>query len=318
MKAITYTERGPPLIFQQIEIEIPTPRDDEVLVKVRAASLNSWDWELMIYEPSRVRLGKRSDKRYRILGADVAGVVEAVGNKVERFKPGDEVFGDLCSSGWGGFAEYTCAKEKALLSKPKSMSFEEAAATPQAGLLALQSFNKFGILKSGQKVLINGSGGGAGTFGIQIAKHFGAEVTAVDAQEKFPLMRALGADHVIDYKEEDFTKNRLQYDMILDVKASHSLSEYRTVLRPKGKGLLIGGETSKLMKALFFGSFSSKKINLVVYKPNKNLDKLVKLIEAGKVKPIIDKQFPLSEVGQAIQYLGDGHVKGKIVITIGK
>ena len=317
MKAITYTERGPPSIFQQIDIEIPVPKNDEVLVKIRAASVNSWDWELMIYEPSRVRLGKRSDKRYRILGADVAGVVEAVGNKVERFKPGDEVFGDLCSSGWGGFAEYTCAKEKALLSKPKSMSFEEAAATPQAGLLALQSFNKFGILKSGQKVLINGAGGGAGTFGIQIAKHFGAEVTAVDAQEKFPLMRALGADHVIDYKEEDFTKNGLQYDMILDVKASHSLSEYRTVLRPKGKCLLIGGEIPKLMKALFFGSFSSKKINLVVYRSNKDLGKLADLIVAGKVKPIIDKQYPLSEVGQAIQYLGDGHVKGKIVITVG-
>ena len=316
MKAIVYTERGPPPIFKQIDIEIPVPRDDEVLVKVHAASVNSWDWELTPKKPSSVYLGRRSNPQYKIMGADVAGTVEAAGKDVKSFKPGDEVFGDLCSSGWGGYAEYTCAKEKALLSKPKSMSFEEAAATPQAGLLALQSFNKFGPMKPGHRVLINGAGGGAGTFAIQIAKHYGAEVTGVDTMEKFNIMRSLGADHVIDYKKEDFTKNGQLYDMILDVKATRSVSAFKRSLRPKGRCYIIGGKPSKIIKAVLFGSLGSKKVKLVIYRPNKDLDKLVNLIEAGKVKPIIDKQFPLSEVGQAIQYLGDGHVKGKIVITV--
>jgi len=314
MKAITYTERGPPPVFQQIEIEKPVPRDDEVLIKVHATSVNSWDWEMLRYKPSRTSLGKRSDSRYKIMGADIAGIVEAIGKDVNKFKPGDEVFGDLCNSGWGGYAEYVCGMESSLLPKPAFMTFEEAAATPQAGLLALQGLQKFGEL-SGKKVLINGAGGGVGTFAIQIAKHYGAEVTGIDSAAKQELMKSLGADHVINYKKEEFTKNKLAYDLIIDVKGIFSISEYRHSLRPGGKCFLIGGPTLKIFKVVFFGSLGSKKVKLVLYKPNKGLDKLISLIENDKVKPIIDKQYILSEVGQAIQYLGEGHIKGKIVIV---
>jgi len=316
MKAIAYTEKGPPAVFQLIEMEKPAPREDEVLVKVLASSVNSWDWELLRRRPSMAGLGKRSDPRYVILGADIAGRVEAVGSNVTQFKPGDEVFGDLCQSGWGGFAEYVCAREKALMPKPVGMTFEEAAATPQAGLLALQGLRKYGEIRPGQKVLINGAGGGVGSFAIQIAKSFGAEVTGVDSKEKFDMMRSIGADHVIDYKTEDFTKNGLAYDLILDMKGNRSVSDYKRSLRPKGKCLFVGGKPSKILMAVFFGSLGSKKVGLLLYKPNKDLDSLIDLIEAGKVKPIIDKRYPLSQVSEAIGYLGDGHVKGKVVITL--
>ena len=316
MKAITFTSPGPPPVFQQIEIEESIPRNDEVLLKVHAASVNSWDWELTPKKPSMVYLGKRSNPDYRIMGADVAGTVKAVGKEVNRFKPGDEVFGDLCESGWGGYSEYVCAMEKALILKPPTMTFEEAAATPQAGLLALQGFRKYGTLGPGQKVLINGAGGGVGSFAIQMAKSYGAEVTGADSSEKLEFMKSLGADDVLDYRKEDFTKGRGQYDFILDMKGSRSVSDYRRSLRPKGMCFLVGGKPSKILMALSFGSFGSKKLKLVLYKPNKYLDDLVKLIETGKVKPIIDRTYPLSEVGEAIRYLGDGHVKGKAVITV--
>jgi len=315
MKAIVYTERGPPAVFQQIEVEIPTSRDDEVLVKVHAASVNSWDWELLRKKPSMVSLGRRSDPRYKILGADMAGQVEAVGKDVKQLRPGDEVFGDLCNSGWGGFAEYVCARENALLLKPASMTFEQAAAVPQAGLLALQGLRK-GQIQQGQKVLLNGAGGGVGSFAIQIAKSIGAEVTGVDSTSKLDMLRSIGADHVIDYTKEDFAKNGQAYDLILDVVASRSLSDFKRSLRPKGKYVLVGGSMSVIFKALFFGSLGSKKVGILAYKPNKDLNFLIDLIEADKVVPVIDRCYPLSEVADALRYFGEGHVKGKVVITV--
>ncbi len=320
MKAITYAERGPPAVFQLIDVEKPTPKDDEVLVKVHAASVNSWDWELLRSKPSRIYLGKRSDPRYKILGADIAGRVEAVGRDVKRLRPGDEVFGDLCQSGWGGYAEYVCALEDALTLKPANMTFDEAAATPQAGLLALQGLCRKGRIQAGQKVLINGAGGGVGTFAIQIAKSFGAEVTGVDSTSKLDMMRSLGADHVIDYTKDDFTKSGQRYDRILDMKAYRSFFAYKRALRPGGRFVMVGGSWPNVFKLIFLGPFISmlgrKKMGILVYKPNKDLATLVDLIEGGKVVPVIDRRYPLSKVAEAIQYIRDGHVQGKLVITI--
>ena len=320
MKAITYKEKGPPPVFQLIDLEIPTPKDDEVIVKVHATGVNSWDWELLRMRPSMVALGKRSDPRYKILGADVAGQVEAVGANVKGFQPGDEVVGDLCLSGWGGFAEYASAREDALVKKPTTMSFEEAAAVPQAGLLALQGIRNKGQVRPGQKVLINGAGGGVGTFAIQIAKSFGAEVTGVDSTSKLDMMRSIGADHVIDYTKEDYTKSGQRYDLIIDVKAYRSVFDYKRALSPRGTFLAIGGTWTRIFQLLFLGPFirlgGGKKMGILAYRPNKDLASLIDLIEAGKVVPVIDRRYPLDEVPEALRYLGDGHVKGKIVITV--
>ena len=320
MKAVIYTKRGPPAVFQQIEVEMPSPRDDEVLIKVHASSVNSWDWELLRKRPSMVSLGKRSDTRYKILGADIAGRVEAVGRDIKRFQPGDEVFGDLCNSGWGGFAEYVCALENALMPKPAGMTFEEAAATPQAGLLALQGLRKKGQIQPGQKVLINGAGGGVGTFAVQIAKLFGAEVTGVDSTSKLDMVRSIGADQVIDYIKEDYTKSGQRYDLILDMKGNRSTFDYKRALHPRGTFVMVGGSWTRLFQLLLLGPLismtGSKKMGFLAYKPNKHLDLLVDLIEAGKVVPIIDRRYPLSEVAEALQYLGEGHVRGKVVVTL--
>jgi len=322
MKAIVYTERGPPPVFQQIEVEIPTPKDDEVLVKVNAASVNSWDWELLRTRPSMVSLGKRSDPRYKILGADIAGRVEAVGRDVKQLKPGDEVFGDLCQSGWGGFAEYVCARENALSLKPASMTFEEAAAVPQAGLLALQGLRKKRQIQPGQKVLINGAGGGVGTFAVQIAKSYGAEVTGVDSTRKLGMLRSIGADHVIDYTQEDFTKNGQRYDLILDVVTYRSIFDYKRALSPKGIYVMLGGGSwARVFQTMFLGPLismiGSKKMGILMHKPNKkDLNFMKELFEAGKVVPVIDRRYPLSEVAEALRYFGEGHARGKVVITV--
>jgi NADPH:quinone reductase-like Zn-dependent oxidoreductase len=320
MKAIVYTEYGPPAVFQLKEIEIPAPRDDEVLVKIHAASVNSWDWELLSKKPSMVSLGSRSNPKYKILGADIAGRVEAVGANVKQFKPGDEVFGDLCQSGWGGFAEYVCARENALALKPASMTFDEAAAVPQAGLLALQGLRNKGQIQPGQKVLINGAGGGVGTFAIQIAKSFGAEVTGVDSTMKLDMMHTIGADHVMDYTQEDYTKSGQRYDLILDVKANRSIFDYKRALRRKGTFLAVGGSWTRIFQLLLLGPLfrisRGMKMGILVYKPNKDSAYLIDLIEAGKVVPVIDRRYPLSEVPEALRYLGKGQAIGKLVITV--
>jgi len=321
MKAIVYTKYGPPDVLQLKEVEKPTPKDNEVLIKVHAASVNDWDWGLLRGKPfvNRLLFGLLKPK-IKILGVDIAGQVEAVGRNVKQFQPGDEVFGDISGCGWGSFAEYVCARENALALKPASMTFEEAAAVPQAAVLALQGLRDKGQIQPGQKVLINGAGGGAGTFAVQIAKSFGAEVTGVDSTSKLDMMRSIGADQVIDYTKEDFTKNGQRYDLILDFAAYHSIFDYKRALSPKGIYVMVGGSMALMFQVLFLGLLismtGSKKMGILAHKPNKDLAFMKELFEAGKVVPVIDKRYPLSEVPQALRYFGEGHAQGKVVITL--
>jgi len=321
MKAIVYQKYGPPDVLQLKDVEKPTPKDNEILVKIHAASVNDWDWGLLRGKPfvNRLLFGLLKPK-IKILGVDIAGRVEAVGRNVEQFQPGDEVFGDISGCGWGGFAEYVCIPENALALKPASMTFEEAAAIPQAGLLALQGLRDKGQIQPGQKVLINGAGGGAGTFAVQIAKSFGAEVTGVDSTRKLDMMRSIGADQVIDYTQEDFTKNGQHYDLILDVAAYHSIFDYKRALSPKGIYVMVGGSMALMFQVLFLGPWismsGSKKMAILMHKPNKDLAFMKELFEAGKVAPVIDRRYPLSEVAEALRYFGEGHAQGKVVITL--
>ena len=299
MKAIVYHKYGLPDVLEQKEVEKPTPKDNEVLIKVHAASVNSWDWELLRGTPfvNRLMFGLLRPKKIKILGCDIAGRVEGVGKKVKQFQPGDEVFGDISGCGWGGFAEYVCASENTLALKPAGMSFEEVAAVPQAGVLVLQGLRQ-GQIQQGQKVLINGAGGGVGSFAVQIAKSLGAEVTGVDSTSKLDMMRSLGADHVIDYTQEDFSKNGQRYDLILDVMAHHSIFDYKRALRPKGIYVMVGGATARIFQLLFLGPLismtSSKKMSLLLHKPNtSDLDFIKTLFKSGKVVPVIDKRYPL-------------------------
>jgi NADPH:quinone reductase-like Zn-dependent oxidoreductase len=323
MQAIVYTEYGPPDVLELKEVEIPTPEDDEVLVRVHAASVNSWDWGLLRGTPfvNRLMFGLLKPKT-RILGCDIAGKVEAIGRNVQQLQPGDEVFGDISGGDWGGFAEYVCARENVLALKSASMTFEEAAAIPQAGVLALQGIRDKGQIQPGQKVLINGAGGGSGTFAVQIAKSFGAEVTGVDSTRKLDMLRSIGADHVIDYTKEDFTKNGQRYDLILDVVTYRSIFDYKRVLSPKGIYVMLGGGSwARVFQTLLLGPLismtGSKKMGALMHKPNKkDLDFMTELVEAGKVVPIIDRRYPLSEVPEALRYFGEGRARGKLIITV--
>jgi len=322
MKASVFTKYGSPDSFELKEVEKPTLKDNEVLVKVIAASINSWDWEILIGKPfvNRLMAGLFKPKRIKTLGCDIAGRVEKVGRKVKKFQPGDEVFGDLSRSGWGGFAEYVSAREKALALKPAGMTFEQAAAMPQAALLALQALHHKGHVQPGQKVLINGAGGGAGTYAIQIAKSMGAHVTGVDSTCKLDMMRSLGADQIIDYTQEDFTKNGQCYDLIVDMMATHSISDYRRSLSPGGIFVMVGGSSALVNKLMVLGPWISmtegKRLGLLLHKANKGLDEISALFQAGKVVPVIDRRYPLSEVPEAMCYFGTGKVAGKVVINI--
>ncbi|MFC1925021.1 NAD(P)-dependent alcohol dehydrogenase, partial [Chloroflexota bacterium] len=304
------------------EVEKPVPRDNEVLVKVCASSINDWDWALLRGKPfmSRLLFGFLKPKKVKILGADIAGRVEAVGRKVMQFKPDDEVFGDLSGCGFGGFAEYVCTRESALVLKPASLTFEEAAAVPQGGILALQGLHAKGSLQPGQRILINGAGGGAGTFAVQIAKYIGAEVTGVDSTIKLDIMRSVGADHVIDYTQEDFTKMGRLYDRILDFAAYHSVFDYKRALSPNGIYVIAGGSTGRILQIACLGilisMITSKKMGFLLHKQNKGLDFMNDLLETGKVKPVIDKVYPLEEVSEAMRYFGEGLARGKVVITL--
>ena len=322
MKAIVFHQYGQPDVLALEEIEKPSPGDDEVLVKVYASCINSWDWELLQGIPfvNRLMAGILKPTKIMILGCDIAGRIESVGKNVKRFQVGDEVFGDLSSCGWGGFAEYVAAAEKALELKPACLTFEQAAAVPQAALLALQGLQRGGI-QAGKKVLINGAGGGSGTFAIQIAKEFGAEVTAVDSTEKLDIMRATGADHVIDYTQEDFTKNGQHhdnqgYDLIFDNAANRSLSDYKRVLNPGGIHVMVGGKSFNIFKTLLASILGSRKYVLLLHKANKGLDTMKQFIEVGKVGPVIDRSYPISEAADAMRYFAEGHAKGKLVITV--
>jgi NADPH:quinone reductase-like Zn-dependent oxidoreductase len=283
-------------------------------------SVNRSDWEGLTGKPLYARLGGLRKPRGQILGSDIAGRVELTGRHIRRFQPGDDVFGDILGQS-GGFAEYVCARERTLAPKPVGMTFEEAAAIPQAGVIALQGIRERGQVQPGQHVLINGAGGGAGTFAVQLAKLAGADVTGVDHTEKLDFMRSLGADHVIDYTREDFTKTGDQYDLILDMVAHRSVFAYRRALRPNGRYFFVGGSVATLFQILLLGPRigrpAGKKIRLLVVQPNRNdLVALMELCEAGKVAPVIDRRYPLRELPEALRYLGEGRVKGKIVITI--
>ena len=321
MKAIVCTKYGPPDVLQLKEVAKPTPKDDEVLIKVHAASVNDWDWALVRGKPLVFRLFTGLLKpKVNILGVEVAGQIEAVGKKVKKFQPDDEVYGDISECGFGGFAEYVCARENALILKPANMTFEEAAAMPHASMLAFQGLLDKGQIQQGQKLLINGAGGGVGTFGVQIAKQYGVEATGVDNSSKLDMLRSIGFDHVIDYKQEDFTKNGQYYDLILDTKTNRSIFDYLRSLSPNGRYVTVGGLLTRLLQALIFGSwismFSKKKIHIVSLKPNKDLSHINELFEAGKVKCVIDGPYALSEVPKAIQYFGEGKHKGKVVISV--
>ncbi len=324
MKAIVFTEYGSPDRLQVKEVTTPIPKDDEVLVKVQASSINSWDWEFASGTSfiNRLLFGLFKPKpEKQILGADIAGTVEEVGKHVTRFQRGDEVFGDLWDS-WGGFAEYARAPERSLELKPVNSTFVEAAAVPQAGVLAFQGLRKTGQIQPGQKVLINGAGGGVGTFAVQLAKLDRAEVTGVDKAHKLEVVRSVGADHIIDYTKEDFTQNGQRYDLILDVQGVRSMFDYQRALSPHGTYAMVGGAVPRILQALVFGLWGSitggQKFRLVAEGPNKGLADLKKLIEAGKLVPVIDKVYKLSEVTEAFHYFAEGRHKGKVVIDIEK
>jgi NADPH:quinone reductase-like Zn-dependent oxidoreductase len=324
MKAIVRTEYGPPDVLHLKEVEKPTPKDDEVLIRVHAASVNAADWHLLTADVFLVRLMGRGliRPKDKILGADIAGRVEAVGSNVKLFKPGDEVFGDIFQCGGGGFAEYACAREDALALKPAGLTFEEAAAVPLAAVTALQGLRDKGKIQPGQKVLVNGASGGVGTFAVQIAKSLGAEVTAVCSTRNLDMVRSIGADQVIDYTQEDFTKNGRHYDLILAANGYHPILDYRRALSPKGIYVMSGGSWAQMFQAMLLGPWismiGSKKMGALSAKANpKDLAFVKELIEAGKVKPVIDRRYPLSEVPEALRYLGEGHARGKVVITMG-
>jgi len=323
MKAIVYTRYGPPDVLQLIEVEKPTPKENEVLVEVHAASANAYDWHLLSADIFLVRLmgGGLLKPKNTILGADIAGRIEAVGRNIKQFRPGDEVFGDISACGNGGFAEYVSVTESALALKPDNLSFEEAAAVPMAAVTALQGLRDQGQIQPGQKVLINGASGGVGTFAVQIAKSFGAEVTAVCSTRNLDNARSLGADHVIDYTKEDFTQNGQQYDLILAVNGYHPISAYKRALTPKGIYVMAGGSTAQNFQAMLLGPLMSmsgdKKMGGVTGRPSqKDLVIIKEFLEAGKVVPVIDKRYPLSETAEALRYLGEGHAQGKVVITV--
>ncbi len=322
MKAIVLTKYGSSDVLQLKEVEKPTPSDDEVSLKVHAASVNDWDWCLMRGTPFYIRLLCGLIKpKIQIPGVEIAGRVEVVGRNVTKFQPGDAVYGDISECGFGGLAEYVCVPENALALKPDSMTFVEAAAIPHAAMLAVQGLHDEGQIQPGQKVLLNGAGGGVGTLGVQIAKAIGVvDVTGVDRSSKLTMMRSIGFVQTIDYTQEDFTENKECYDLILDTKTNRSIFKYLRVLRPQGTYVTVGGSTARLFQALFLGPiirmFSKKRIRLVNLKPNKDLDYINELFEAGQVKPVLDGPYKLSEGPEAIQYFGEGKHKGKVVIAL--
>ena len=312
MKAVVYNKKGLPDKLIYCDVEKPVPNDDEILIKVLAASANAADYRSM-----RLRIIPER----KIFGADIAGLVESVGKNIRLFKSGDEVIGDLSDYGFGGFAEYAVAPEKALIQKPAKILFEEAAALPMAATTALQGLRDKGNIQKGQMVMIAGSGGGVGTFAVQIAKYFGAVVTAVCSSRNVEQTKSLGADYVIDYTKEDFSKINRSYDLILAVNGNRPLSTYKRILNPNGVYVMVGGTLLQIFRSILFGrlmSFGSKKMRFLAAKSNqKDLEFIVKLAEDGKIKPVIDRRYSLDKTTDAMQYLGEGHARGKVVINVG-
>jgi NADPH:quinone reductase-like Zn-dependent oxidoreductase len=324
VKAIICTKYGSPDVLQLQEVAKPAPQDDEVLIKIHAASINSRDWHLMRANPFFIRLmaGGLLRPKNKILGSDMAGQVEAVGRYVKQLKPGDEVFGYLPgSTGRGAFTEYVCAGENAITLKPANLSFEQAAAVPLAAMTALQGLRDKGNIQPGQTVLINGASGGVGTFAVQIVKAFGAEVTGVCSTRNLELVRSLGADHVIDYTKEDFTQSGQQYDLILAVNGYHPISDYLRALKPKGTYVVAGGSMFQLIQA----TSSAKKISrtggqktvvVSLEQSQKDLIFIKELLESGKIVPVIDGCYPLRKTPEAFWYFEKVHPKGKVVISV--
>jgi NADPH:quinone reductase-like Zn-dependent oxidoreductase len=321
MKAVVFSEYGSPDVLRLEEVNKPTPKDGEALVKVLAASVNAADWRLVRADPFLVRLKTGLFKPgLNILGSDLAGRVEEVGKNVSQFRPGDEVFGNIPTF-FGSFAEYACVPENSLAKKPTNTSFEEAAAVTLAGLTALQGLRNKGRIKAGQNVLINGASGGVGTFAVQIAKSYGAEVTAVCSAGNLDAMRKIGADHVIDYAKQDFTKSGRHYDLIFAVNGYHPISHYKRALKPNGIYVMAGGGAAQLFEALLLGPWismlSGKRMGALTLTPEqKDLFHLKDILETGKIKPVIDRRYPLQEAAEAIRYVEKGHAKGKVVITL--
>jgi NADPH:quinone reductase-like Zn-dependent oxidoreductase len=322
MKAAIYTSYGSPDVVRVADVEKPVPKEDEVLIKVRMASINPLDWRLIKGEPRVLRIMPRLLKMpIGRPGVDAAGVVEAVGGKVTQFKPGDEVFG-ACR---GALAEYACTRASGLAKKPEEVTFEQAASVNVAGLTALQGLRNHGKIQPGNKVLINGAAGGVGTFAVQIAKSFGADVTGVCSTRNLDLVRSIGADEVIDYTQQDFTTSNQRYDLILDCVGNHSFSECRRVLKPDGRCVMIGGPhdvsvtglLASMIKTLLLSAVVSQKAVMFIAKSSRDdLTFLGELIATGKLKPVIDRRYSLSEAGEALRYLEEGHARGKVIIDL--
>jgi NADPH:quinone reductase-like Zn-dependent oxidoreductase len=316
LKAIVYTKFGSPDVLQLKEVEKPIPKDNDILIKVHAASANAYDWRHLRADPFLIRLMGAGllKPKHKILGADMAGQVEAVGGNVKQFQPGDEVFG---CGGYGGFAEYACVDENRFVRKPADLTFEDAAAVPMAALTALQGLRDKGQIQARQKVLINGASGGVGTFAVQIAKSFEAEVTGVCSTNKMDLVRSLGADHVIDYTQEDVTKNKQLYDLIFDIAAFRSIFEYKRILGSNGIYVLAGGSIARIFQLMFLSMMGAKNMRFIsAHVKQKDLLSILELVRAGKVRSIIDKRYPLNETAEALRYLEEGHARGKVVITV--
>jgi NADPH:quinone reductase-like Zn-dependent oxidoreductase len=332
MKAIVQDRYGSPDMLELRDIDVPVPADNEVLVRIHAASVNARDWHIMRGDPYLARLmvpavmGLRAGPKAKMRGSDFAGRVEAVGRDVRRFRPGDEVYGDVGYTG-GAFAEYVCAPENVVEPKPTNLTYEQAAALPLAGITALVGLQDAGRVRPGQQLLINGASGGVGTFAVQIAKSFGANVTAVCRTRNVDLVRSLGADQVIDYTRDDFSRNGMRYDVVFDLVANRSLTDLRRALTPTGTLVLSGGGVSDgvslagpmglSIKAMVVSRFISQRlVQLVPEENSENLAALRELAEAGKLTPVIDRTYPLSEVPDAIRYVEVEHARAKVVITV--
>lgn len=325
MKAIVFTRYGPPKGLELMDVPQPEPKANELLVSVQASSINSWDWEYLNGIPfiNRLMFGlfKPKPGKQR-LGADIAGVVVAVGRDVTRFQPGDEVFGDLWDK-WGGFAEFACIGESAVELKPANVTYEHAASVPQAGVLALQALRRVEQINPGDEILINGAGGGVGTFAIQLAKLSGAQVTGVDAAHKLDVVRNTGADHIIDYAKQDFTSIGSRYDLIIDCQATRPMSSIKRALKPGGTYAVVGAQMKRVYQMWFQSALDAltsetRQLRLVAEGPNKGLAELASFLEFGQLVPIIDRTYRLEEVPEALTYFGTGKHKGKIAVSIGE
>lgn len=320
MKAVVYDRYGPPDVLRLSTVDTPAPRAGEVLVRVRAVSLNLSDWETLWGRPLYARIGGPFSPRHHILGSDIAGQVEALGPGVTGFAPGDDVFADIMAT-YGGFAEYVCVSRKALVPMPSGLTYEQAACLPQAGAIALRGIREKGHAQPGQRILVNGAGGGSGMYAVQLAKLAGAEVTGVDNGEKLDFMRAMGADHVLDYTRDDYTRTGQAYDLILDLAGHRTVPAYRRALAPGGRYLLVGGSVRTLLGVLVLGPLTGrtehKRIRILAVRLGaQHVAPLAELCRAGTVQTVIDRRFSLPEVPEALRYLGEGHARGKVVVTV--